>query len=381
MPIVSLQSTKHLLVPNSGLIDNRPSLVGYVTFTGNTINGNNVFFLEDTKTYFFQRGSFTPLATGNFDLTSDVEVVYSGIEKTVDCIDVGTINETLYVYDVAGNRSTCASTITVSENELPVASASLDLVMGSENPCTSADFEVDAVVSDNCPNPVATRVIKIPDLVNPVVLFKVKPVNGLKIRLADNAVKVFGPNPQAFWAQVQADGGIAVNPNQIIKFRELPSNAFPLVYGFNGSNELSTVKAETMTLEVTGTDASGNTASSSADAVIPCPLVNDPLQESTLLENPTEVPEINTMLVSPNPFIDRLNIKLDLVEPQAITLNIFDLNGKLIAQIFQGQLSAGQHQFNWNISDSPNGHLAPGLYLVQSKSAKGIQNQKVTLVR
>ncbi|MEM1220056.1 MAG: choice-of-anchor tandem repeat GloVer-containing protein, partial [Bacteroidota bacterium] len=239
---------------NRGLLDDRFGLVGYISYSGSATIGNNSLSLAANRTYYIQRASLSPLGIGTFDLESDIAIITDLAERGVGCAEAGTtIPEIVYAYDRAGNLTSCTANVTVLEDEDPVLSADLIPVPGTIIPCGKADFEVSAVATDNCGDPTILNVIEVPQLSNPTVLYKVRSTNALKFRLDQNAVKVLGPDPVAFWNQVQADGGIAVEDGQIITYREVNSNSNPIVYNFNGANELSLVKNDHMTLVSTAT--------------------------------------------------------------------------------------------------------------------------------
>ena len=367
---------------NRGLLDNRFGLVGYVTFSGSTITGNNTFSLSANRTYYLQRASLTPQAVGSFELETDASIITNWAERTVSCADVGTsISETLYAYDRAGNLVSCAATVTVTEDEDPVLSASLDAVMGSGVPCGLSDFEVDVTATDNCDDPEILNVIQIPALTNPIVLFKVRPTNALKIRLDQNGIKVFGPDPVAFWNQVQADGGIAVEDGQIITYREGNVASTSIVYNFNGANELSLVKNDNMTLVSTATDASGNQASQIVSAVIPCPLtpVADPTTEleTYALEEEGSLEGMTGFQAYPNPFTSHINFEFTTSKQASLTVEILDLNGRVIEALFAGTSELGPQMLHWEAPSS----LANGLYQVRLTTGEQVYTQRISLLR
>lgn len=49
----------------------------------------------------------------------------------------------------------------------------------------------------------------------------------------------------------------------------------------------------------------------------------------------------------PNPFFEKTNIDLEILETKNISISIYDFSGKKIADIFSGLLSRGTHNFSW----------------------------------
>jgi hypothetical protein len=68
----------------------------------------------------------------------------------------------------------------------------------------------------------------------------------------------------------------------------------------------------------------------------------------------------------PNPFNPTVSFSLSVPEKSIVTINIYNLLGQKVTTIQNGQLSAGEHNFNWNAKDLPS-----GLYFIRAQSADG----------
>jgi hypothetical protein len=86
---------------------------------------------------------------------------------------------------------------------------------------------------------------------------------------------------------------------------------------------------------------------------------------------PNLVKEVN---VYPNPASSTLNIDMNLGESDYY-VNLYDLNGRLIKTIANGNLS-GQQQLSVNIEDVPSGD-----YLLMISNKDGYCNKKVSIIR
>jgi len=84
----------------------------------------------------------------------------------------------------------------------------------------------------------------------------------------------------------------------------------------------------------------------------------------------------------PNPFNPsvRLNFRVDS-ERQYLTLQIFDLNGKLIDTPFQEYFSPGSHELIWEALDQSGRALPSAVYLVRLSSPLESRLQRVILLR
>ena len=78
----------------------------------------------------------------------------------------------------------------------------------------------------------------------------------------------------------------------------------------------------------------------------------------------------------PNPFNPTLNIKLNLQNASDVTLNIIDLNGKLVSTLLNSSVEAGSHDLTWNAQSMPN-----GVYLLNLETGNSTTTQKVLLMK
>ncbi len=85
------------------------------------------------------------------------------------------------------------------------------------------------------------------------------------------------------------------------------------------------------------------------------------------------------MKVFPNPFQTQTTLGFDLPEAGHVVLTIFDQKGQLVRVLYEGYLGAGDHQWQWDGTDSNGKNLPAGVYQVQVKMEDGVVNQKVVL--
>lgn len=65
----------------------------------------------------------------------------------------------------------------------------------------------------------------------------------------------------------------------------------------------------------------------------------------------------------PNPFNPSTIIKVEIPKNMQIKILIFDINGKLVKELFHGQLDIGAYQFTWNASN-----ISSGIYFIKLES-------------
>ncbi|MFL2988871.1 MAG: aryl-sulfate sulfotransferase [Candidatus Neomarinimicrobiota bacterium] len=78
----------------------------------------------------------------------------------------------------------------------------------------------------------------------------------------------------------------------------------------------------------------------------------------------------------PNPFNPKVNFNIDILNSQNIDINIYDIKGKHIENIFNGFLGSGNYNFGW---DGKN--YSAGIYIIKCKTNKISQTQKIFLIK
>ena len=79
----------------------------------------------------------------------------------------------------------------------------------------------------------------------------------------------------------------------------------------------------------------------------------------------------------PNPFNAITTLNFGLPEDSEVLINVFDISGRLVTTLVDGQLNAGTHNVSWNAQND-----AAGLYLVKMETLSGfVSVKKVTLLK
>lgn len=78
----------------------------------------------------------------------------------------------------------------------------------------------------------------------------------------------------------------------------------------------------------------------------------------------------------PNPFNPTTQIQFDVLRRSNVTIQVFDITGRLVETLVNGEQSAGTHRVSWNAS-----RYASGIYLVRMSTDVGIATRKITLVK
>ena len=86
--------------------------------------------------------------------------------------------------------------------------------------------------------------------------------------------------------------------------------------------------------------------------------------------------EFNLKSIYPNPFNPEVNIDFSNNRYGKISINIYDLNGRLVESVYNDYLDYGDHSFVWNAKQYPS-----GLYIVSLKSDNFKVSSKISLLK
>ena len=84
---------------------------------------------------------------------------------------------------------------------------------------------------------------------------------------------------------------------------------------------------------------------------------------------------------SPNPFNPYTHIRFDLPKDESISLIIYNVVGKEVAQINRDNLSAGSHVINWKGQDQYGTPLPSGLYIYRLMAGNKVSTKKMLLLK
>ena len=86
--------------------------------------------------------------------------------------------------------------------------------------------------------------------------------------------------------------------------------------------------------------------------------------------------EFSILKTYPNPFNPSLNINYNVKEGGNIVINIYDIKGNLVENIFYRYQSIGNYNFVWNAN-----HLSTGAYIVKLNIGSESYSNKVILLK
>lgn len=83
----------------------------------------------------------------------------------------------------------------------------------------------------------------------------------------------------------------------------------------------------------------------------------------------------------PNPFNGSTELRVDLLHPADVALEIYDIRGRFVATIFKGKLASGSHLFNWDGTNQAGLACPSGIYLCNIVAGREKAVRKIILAR
>ncbi|MCP4548820.1 MAG: T9SS type A sorting domain-containing protein [bacterium] len=95
------------------------------------------------------------------------------------------------------------------------------------------------------------------------------------------------------------------------------------------------------------------------------------------------VAPLNTALLAPfpNPFNPQVNIEFTLGAVGAVRVSIYDVSGRLVRRLADGQFANGRHELIWEGRDDQGRDQSSGVYFVQMETAGATERQRLVLLR
>lgn len=102
------------------------------------------------------------------------------------------------------------------------------------------------------------------------------------------------------------------------------------------------------------------------------------IQAASVEQEPATSPPVNFSLKQnfPNPFVERTMLALRLQKNEYVQLQVYDIQGRLVTDLYRGDLMAGSHQFAFT-PPNDNPELANGIYF--AKIQVGVHSQVIKM--
>tara|TARA_B100000575_G_C23041802_1_gene599645 strand:- start:786 stop:1190 length:405 start_codon:yes stop_codon:yes gene_type:complete len=83
----------------------------------------------------------------------------------------------------------------------------------------------------------------------------------------------------------------------------------------------------------------------------------------------------------PNPFNPSTNISYSISNRKHVSINIFDLNGGRVIELFNDYKPAGSYVINWNGENKKGVQVSAGVYLYSIEAGELRQTKKMILLK
>jgi hypothetical protein len=99
-------------------------------------------------------------------------------------------------------------------------------------------------------------------------------------------------------------------------------------------------------------------------------------------KDPVTVPETFVMKPAyPNPFNPSTNIEFSLPGVSDVNIQVFDVTGRMVRELFHSTMQAGEHVVRWNGHSEAGSMAATGVYFVRLATSFGTLTQKLLLLK
>lgn len=101
-----------------------------------------------------------------------------------------------------------------------------------------------------------------------------------------------------------------------------------------------------------------------------------------ILPQQPAIPQDYVMISNyPNPFNNATVITTKIPENDFVIINVYDMQGSLVQQIYNGFLGAGSQNFYFNATNFTGIPLSSGVYFIQLKGRKYLKTKKINLIK
>ena len=83
----------------------------------------------------------------------------------------------------------------------------------------------------------------------------------------------------------------------------------------------------------------------------------------------------------PNPFNHATHIGFTIQQPSAVSLQVFNTHGQLVATLVEGMWSAGTYQTAWDGRDAHGQAVSSGVYIVRLDAEGRQATRKMLLIQ
>jgi hypothetical protein len=83
---------------------------------------------------------------------------------------------------------------------------------------------------------------------------------------------------------------------------------------------------------------------------------------------------------APNPFVGETMIKFSVPRKMNVKLSVYDISGRLVRTVAEGDMDAGEHSFAWDGRDGSARSVSPGIYFLRMSTPERSLQKKMVLL-
>ncbi|MBM3320517.1 MAG: T9SS type A sorting domain-containing protein [Candidatus Eisenbacteria bacterium] len=102
---------------------------------------------------------------------------------------------------------------------------------------------------------------------------------------------------------------------------------------------------------------------------------------STGLESSPKAESVPRFGSAPNPLRDDTRLSFNLSQPGAVTVAVFDVRGRRVRVLHEGEMEAGFHSLSWDGRDAKGNPVADGVYFARLITNEGEEVEKLIRLR
>ena len=102
---------------------------------------------------------------------------------------------------------------------------------------------------------------------------------------------------------------------------------------------------------------------------------------STVADNNVSPKAFNLKQNYPNPFNPSTSINFEIFESSNVSLNVYDLSGRLVKNLLSGNINSGAYSIEWNGKNTNGISAAAGVYFYSISSEEGTIIKKMSLIK
>jgi len=85
--------------------------------------------------------------------------------------------------------------------------------------------------------------------------------------------------------------------------------------------------------------------------------------------------------IYPNPFNPQTTIRLAMKQSGTASVKVYDVQGRLVRTLVEGEMGAGRHDLRWTGVDNAGRSVPSGVYFVRAVHPDGVDQQRMSLVK